>query len=864
MPRTCCNPTGACAAAKASPFCTTVARVTHKGQTTLYRYNRANLVTEEINPLGQSRKTVWSATGLKQSELDARGRGTTWFYSDLGVMTHWRDADGLVYHLKHDEFNRCTQLQAPDKRIWQWRYSAQGSLLEAISPTTREQFDYDLHGCVIAHRHNDAVTRFEYDPWQRPCAQIAPGGAARRWQQTRLGRISTIDDGQGQCTRFDYAEADNAAPRKGLYRAPCKITLPNGDCIRFDWDQEGMLRERIDAGGQSQRYEWGPYDLLLAQIDADGQRHQYRYDDEARLVQITNPLGQHWTWQYDSAGQLLHEQDFAGRDSHYRFDAAGRCTGKIAADGSATEYHYDQRERLHRVQSDDCSITYAYDQFNRMLEARLMRAGELESELSWAWDEAGRVIASVQDDACLAWHFDASGHCTSRSTPLESTHYRHDPAGLLQSLRAGADELHIERDSLGQEIRRTSIAPAAWQAMEQGRADFAPHFHLRQQFDSIGRLLAQSLAFQTPNYAPTLPGQIEARTPLRHYRWQQGRLRGIDDARFGNVSYQLDVRDQIVRADYAGGQMRGNPQPGALHGTNEPLAQETFAYGPTGDITLRDEASAAHMHQPAQAQAQLYERGAVRMRGHLRYRHDACGRMLERTTLQDGFRPRVCHFKWDGFDRLIEVHADDGSLWRYSYDAFGRRTSKRCIRAATGSAHMPLAGQIQEENWLWQGATMAVQSRRYADGRREHLSWHYAPGSFTPLAVSRQINDDASSLLYVVSDHLGTPRELVNANGQVVWAAQLQTWGKLNRCWQQRAANDADQLDIDLRFPNQWHDPESGLHYNYQRYYDPEIGQYCSPDPIGIAGGLRPQGYVHNPGEWCDPLGLSGCPKIIQ
>ena len=47
------------------------------------------------------------------------------------------------------------------------------------------------------------------------------------------------------------------------------------------------------------------------------------------------------------------------------------------------------------------------------------------------------------------------------------------------------------------------------------------------------------------------------------------------------------------------------------------------------------------------------------------------------------------------------------------------------------------------------------------------------------------------------------------------------------------------------------------LHYNRFRYYDPETAQYISPDPIGLAGGDRPYGYVHNPISWVDPLGLA-------
>ncbi len=186
---------------------------------------------------------------------------------------------------------------------------------------------------------------------------------------------------------------------------------------------------------------------------------------------------------------------------------------------------------------------------------------------------------------------------------------------------------------------------------------------------------------------------------------------------------------------------------------------------------------------------------------------------MARIEHQHGFRPRTAHFTWDGFDRLIEVHASDGSRWKYTYDALGRRTGKRCTHAAKKSAYAMPSNDLQEERYLWEGARLAQQSKRYADGTQEFFGWHYAPDSFTPLAVSHQKNQDEARLLYVVTDHLGTPREVLDGDGRMVWAAQLQTWGKLNRLWQTPAANDADNpLQLDLRFPNQWHDAESGLH----------------------------------------------------
>uniref|UniRef100_UPI002448F637 RHS repeat-associated core domain-containing protein n=1 Tax=Pseudomonas fluorescens TaxID=294 RepID=UPI002448F637 len=61
-------------------------------------------------------------------------------------------------------------------------------------------------------------------------------------------------------------------------------------------------------------------------------------------------------------------------------------------------------------------------------------------------------------------------------------------------------------------------------------------------------------------------------------------------------------------------------------------------------------------------------------------------------------------------------------------------------------------------------------------------------------------------------------------------------------------------------FQGQYFDPESGLHYNRHRYYNPDVGRYLTPDPVKLAGGINAYQYVPNPTGWVDPLGLSKCP----
>ncbi|WP_323855279.1 RHS repeat-associated core domain-containing protein, partial [Xenorhabdus koppenhoeferi] len=119
---------------------------------------------------------------------------------------------------------------------------------------------------------------------------------------------------------------------------------------------------------------------------------------------------------------------------------------------------------------------------------------------------------------------------------------------------------------------------------------------------------------------------------------------------------------------------------------------------------------------------------------------------------------------------------------------------------------------------------------------------------------------EKGKLHYIVSDHQGTPREMLSEEGVLVWTQRLMTWGKAEKS-QVIASNNPDyHVDCNFRFAGQYEDEESGLYYNRFRYYSPETAQYLSADPIGLLGGVNPYGYVHNPTGWIDPFGLTKAP----
>ena len=118
------------------------------------------------------------------------------------------------------------------------------------------------------------------------------------------------------------------------------------------------------------------------------------------------------------------------------------------------------------------------------------------------------------------------------------------------------------------------------------------------------------------------------------------------------------------------------------------------------------------------------------------------------------------------------------------------------------------------------------------------------------------------------NDHLGTPRELTQHNGDIAWEAVYQAWGNTVTVEWQEVAHTQELNSVQLngaenafllqphRFQGQIYDNETGLHYNRFRYYDPDAGRFISHDPIGLLGGDNNFKYAPNPVEWVDPFGL--------
>ena len=229
------------------------------------------------------------------------------------------------------------------------------------------------------------------------------------------------------------------------------------------------------------------------------------------------------------------------------------------------------------------------------------------------------------------------------------------------------------------------------------------------------------------------------------------------------------------------------------------------------------------------------------------------------------------------------------TLTEYQYDAFGRRIHKHSeTRRFTQSnqskdqLRQTNKTQHQHTHMLWD-SDLPIQE--YTD---THVyTTIYEQGSFNPVArlawlrddMPEPMNDEAEvvqdnphikikvepkfkvQVYHYHNDQLGTPNELTNDKGEVVWLADYETWGNTAKLiWREEKLEQlrvsSDELQP-IRFQGKHFDEETGLHYYRFRYYDPDMGMFTTRDPIGLMGGDNVFAYAPNPTGWVDPLGLN-------
>ncbi|MEQ8612565.1 MAG: RHS repeat-associated core domain-containing protein, partial [Gammaproteobacteria bacterium] len=199
------------------------------------------------------------------------------------------------------------------------------------------------------------------------------------------------------------------------------------------------------------------------------------------------------------------------------------------------------------------------------------------------------------------------------------------------------------------------------------------------------------------------------------------------------------------------------------------------------------------------------------------YAYDANGNTVSNGELD---------FSYGDNNRLQSVNVNGGAIAEYTYNGKGERVRKSAFD--TTYYHYDQNGQLIAET---DAAGMTLVEYIYVDGQ--------------PTALIRN-----NEIYYIHNDHLGTPQLITDSFQNTVWQADYNPFGEVDIT--------TELVSNNIRFPGQYYDEETGLHYNYFRYYEPEIGRYITSDPIGLDGGMNTFIYANNsPSVLIDKYGLN-------
>lgn len=807
-----------------------------------YVYDEQDRCTYQSGTNGHLETTfTWDgfdpATRLRMTSLTS-GLGHTerHLVNDRSQVVAEIDPMGAVTHFEYDRYNRLLSRTDPLGHVSRADFDERGRVTEMERPDGRQvRVEYNEIGLPVRTVGTDGnVRRQEFDTNGNRTSVTEPSGATTRFTYDETGIVTSVTDALGNTSTIvsdkaglplditDPLGATTHYERDAFGRA-VSITDPLGAVTRLDWTVEGQLARRFEADGSEQSwtydgegncvahvdalggvttFEYSDFDVLTARTGPDGFRYAFSYDTDLHLTQVTNPQGLTWDYGYDPVGRVTAETDFGDRTLTYGRDAAGRLASRTDVLGQTIRYERDELDRVVRKDAAGAVTTFAYDSGDQLAEAV-----SLDATLTRLRDRYGRLKSETVNGRTTAFAHDELGRRTGRTTPTGAvSNWTYDAVGSRTSLTGSGLPIAFGYDAVGQEITRR----------------IGDTVTLSSRYDHGGRLTTQHV---------TRAGHSIQR---RDYTYRaDGNPTGLDDQLAGAKSFELDAVGRVTAVRAEGW-------------------TERYTYDEAGNQTTASWPS-THPGQDAVGPRE-YAGTTITRAGRMRYDHDALGRVTLRRRNRLSGKTDTWRYDWDAEDRLRGVTTPDGAVWRYAYDALGRRTSKQRL-AADGTT------VLEQVLFTWDGTTLCEQRTESPDlSHAVVLTWDHK--GLQPLAQRERLLDRDSAqevidarFFAIVTDLVGAPAELIDESGALAWRTRTTVWGTTTWASTSKAYTP-------LRFPGQYFDPESGLHYNYFRHYDPETARYLSYDPLGLGPAPNPAAYVPNPHTWVDPMGLAACPTF--
>lgn len=793
------------------------------GDTVTYTYDALGYVKTITNEVGHV-TTIDTVNGRGQPTLvtDPNGIKTALTYDARGrLLTTTTDSTGsaAVTSLTYDGVGQITRITLPNGSWQDFTYDG-ARRLTLVANNTGETITYvrdALGGATSITRKTFAgATTF-----------------SRTQVFDELGRLLRSLGASGSIWRFGYDKTDNVTA----------VTDPRSNIYGYAFDALNRLIKETDEENHAVEVTRNGVDAITSYKDGRNLTTSYVRNGFGEVIQAVSPDSGTVVYQRNQRGLITQKTDARAVITDYAFDNAGRLTSRSypAATSENVALTYDDvsagnrgKGRLTGMVDASGTTAWVYDARGNVLSETRGIAGKSYTT-SYEYDTSEKVTRlTYPSGRIVEFGRDATGRVSGVTTRLNASAtpatlasgVTYQPFGDLRGLTFG-NGLSLSRgfsadDELQQILVQDPVSGTALVKRSYGRGFDGLNLIQIDIQDDVSPSASQAFT-----YTPTR--RLQSGTGV----W--GQLNYLYDA-VGNRTQETLVQGGVTTDAVTS---YGTASNRLAQVTTNGAVTRTFGHDAAGNVTSDAKGGATWS-----------------------FTHNAAGRLaqaLDGTTLKSTY-------SYDGLERLairaVSSTTPSGTV-HMLYDTAGRLLAE--TDAATGATLREYVWLEVEDYEVEAGPTRRPANDTLASGRlgaaendndptsRAQLpSLQWPKRNMAARAVPLAVIADASTspqTLYVHTDHLDRPVRMSDGTKALVWDAVYRPFGAVEAI--------TGPASLDARFPGQWFQLETGLHYNWHRHYDPTIGRYLQPDPLGFADGASVYAYAgSSPAMRVDPTGL--------